>query len=227
MSTPSSPTLRRQQQGRPTPGSLALSQPNLMTEDIHTPPTTSDAVLDSVTPPLTPTRRKVGQASALSTDSRDPESNIAVQKENDSSWISATGSEAPYAQDSPLTADSDTKPNSRVQLLNNSSTASAASSPLLRRASQPNHKLSISRRVSAASRHPAQLAINSDMGRFLVTVIPPEHLPHDPPHPKSNPNCTGYGPPAHFRSVANAPLGTLLLSDLSRSSARRDCASSS
>lgn len=38
--------------------------------------------------------------------------------------------------------------------------------------------------------------------RFLLTVIPPSHLPHDPPHPKSNPNCSGYGPPEHFKYVA-------------------------
>lgn len=35
--------------------------------------------------------------------------------------------------------------------------------------------------------------------RYLLTVIPPEHLPHDPPHPRTNPQCSGYGPPKHFR----------------------------
>jgi len=37
--------------------------------------------------------------------------------------------------------------------------------------------------------------------RFLLTVVPPEHLPHDPPHPRTNPACSGYGPPEHFRCV--------------------------
>lgn len=44
--------------------------------------------------------------------------------------------------------------------------------------------------------------------RYLLTVIPPSHLPHDPPHPKSNPNCSGYGPPEHFRWVPTTCLGS-------------------
>ena len=35
--------------------------------------------------------------------------------------------------------------------------------------------------------------------RFLLTVVPPAHLPHDPPHPRANPQASGYGPPQHFR----------------------------
>lgn len=37
--------------------------------------------------------------------------------------------------------------------------------------------------------------------RFLLTVVPPAHLPHDPPHPRANPQASGYGPPQHFRYV--------------------------
>lgn len=34
---------------------------------------------------------------------------------------------------------------------------------------------------------------------YLLTVVPPQHLPHDPPHPKTNPSSAAYGPPEHFR----------------------------
>lgn len=39
--------------------------------------------------------------------------------------------------------------------------------------------------------------------RYLVTVIPPPHLPADPP--RISPACSGYGPPASFRFVAAHP----------------------
>lgn len=42
---------------------------------------------------------------------------------------------------------------------------------------------------------------STSSSRFLLTVVPPEHLPHDPPHPRANPQCSGYGPPEHFRCV--------------------------
>lgn len=35
--------------------------------------------------------------------------------------------------------------------------------------------------------------------RFLITVVPPLHLPHDPPHPRTPQACSGYGPPSQFR----------------------------
>ena len=35
--------------------------------------------------------------------------------------------------------------------------------------------------------------------RYLVTVLPPSNLPHDPPHPRTSTLCSGYGPPAKFR----------------------------
>lgn len=35
--------------------------------------------------------------------------------------------------------------------------------------------------------------------RFLLTVVPPLHLPHDPPHPRTSAACSGYGPPDKFR----------------------------
>jgi len=35
--------------------------------------------------------------------------------------------------------------------------------------------------------------------RFLLTVVPPLHLPHDPPHPRTSGACSGYGPPSQFR----------------------------
>ncbi|GJN94472.1 hypothetical protein Rhopal_007552-T1 [Rhodotorula paludigena] len=50
--------------------------------------------------------------------------------------------------------------------------------------------------------------------RFLLTVVPPEHLPHDPPHPRTNPQCSGYGPPEHFRRGTLVPLYPTLSSQL-------------
>ncbi|GAA6054677.1 hypothetical protein JCM3770_006382 [Rhodotorula araucariae] len=50
--------------------------------------------------------------------------------------------------------------------------------------------------------------------RFLLTVVPPEHLPHDPPHPRTNPQCSGYGPPQHFRRGILVPLYPTLSSQL-------------
>lgn len=35
--------------------------------------------------------------------------------------------------------------------------------------------------------------------KHLITVIPPDCLPHDPPHPRANPQASGYGPPANFK----------------------------
>ncbi|KAK4057866.1 hypothetical protein OIO90_001085 [Microbotryomycetes sp. JL221] len=52
------------------------------------------------------------------------------------------------------------------------------------------------------------------MPRYLLTVIPPSHLPHDPPHPKVNPNCSGYGPPEHFKRGTLVPLQPTLSSQL-------------
>lgn len=37
--------------------------------------------------------------------------------------------------------------------------------------------------------------------QFLLTVVPPMHLPHDPPHPRTSSSCSGYGPQEHFRYV--------------------------
>ncbi|GAA5870008.1 hypothetical protein JCM8547_001439 [Rhodosporidiobolus lusitaniae] len=50
--------------------------------------------------------------------------------------------------------------------------------------------------------------------RFLLTVVPPSHLPHDPPHPRTGPSCSGYGPPEHFRRGILVPLYPTLSSQL-------------
>ncbi|GAA6004934.1 hypothetical protein JCM11491_002282 [Sporobolomyces phaffii] len=50
--------------------------------------------------------------------------------------------------------------------------------------------------------------------RYLLTVIPPSHLPHDPPHPRTNPQCSGYGPPEHFKRGTLVPLYPTLSSQL-------------
>lgn len=45
--------------------------------------------------------------------------------------------------------------------------------------------------------------------RYLLTVVPPAHLPHDPPHPRVSSACTGYGPPAAFRCISLTGLAAL------------------
>lgn len=45
-------------------------------------------------------------------------------------------------------------------------------------------------------------SFNSLPSKHLITVIPPDCLPHDPPHPRANPQASGYGPPENFKCVA-------------------------
>ncbi|GAA6031161.1 hypothetical protein JCM8097_004034 [Rhodosporidiobolus ruineniae] len=63
----------------------------------------------------------------------------------------------------------------------------------------------------SSSNSPSQAAGSS---RFLLTVVPPKHLPHDPPHPRTNPQCSGYGPPEHFRRGCLVPLYPTLSAQL-------------
>ncbi|GAA5970541.1 hypothetical protein JCM11641_007347 [Rhodosporidiobolus odoratus] len=63
------------------------------------------------------------------------------------------------------------------------------------------------------STSPGQTGVGSS-SRFLLTVIPPSHLPHDPPHPRTNPQCSGYGPPEHFKRGILVPLYPTLPSQL-------------
>ncbi|GAA6062447.1 hypothetical protein JCM10212_003321 [Sporobolomyces blumeae] len=60
----------------------------------------------------------------------------------------------------------------------------------------------------------AGLAEPFPASRYLLTVVPPSHLPHDPPHPRTNPQCSGYGPPEHFRRGTLIPLYPTLSSQL-------------
>lgn len=39
----------------------------------------------------------------------------------------------------------------------------------------------------------------STPSRHLITILPPPYLPHDPPHPRTSPFASGYGPPQNFR----------------------------
>ena len=52
---------------------------------------------------------------------------------------------------------------------------------------------------SASQQAPAAGPSHSQASRFLLTVVPPMHLPHDPPHPRTSQACSGYGPPENFR----------------------------
>lgn len=201
MSVPSSPTLRRQQQGRPTPAALSLEISHATNADIDTPPATADDPTAGVTGLSTPTRHNSIRSSALSASKQLSSGRDEMTSAADPTLIANTSSEITSTRSSPLIhskAGSQPAINPAVAVAN--STIASSSTPLQRRTSQPNRTLSINRRGSTASRHARQThSVSTDMGRFLVTVVPPEHLPHDPPHPKSNPNCTGYGPPAHFR----------------------------
>jgi hypothetical protein len=51
---------------------------------------------------------------------------------------------------------------------------------------------------SYGRQHP-QMQQSAPPSRYLVTVLPPEQLPHDPPHPRTSTFCSGYGPPSKFR----------------------------
>lgn len=54
-----------------------------------------------------------------------------------------------------------------------------------------------------SSSHSPNLASSTsrNASQFLITVIPPGHLPHDPPHPRTSPFCSGYSTPDKFTSV--------------------------
>ncbi|KAH8930134.1 hypothetical protein BT69DRAFT_984665 [Atractiella rhizophila] len=45
-----------------------------------------------------------------------------------------------------------------------------------------------------------------DRSKYLITVIPPLHLPHDPPHPRTSPFSSGYGSTTGFRRGTLVPL---------------------
>ncbi|KAK4702728.1 hypothetical protein P7C70_g3490, partial [Phenoliferia sp. Uapishka_3] len=57
-------------------------------------------------------------------------------------------------------------------------------------------------------------AAGSGASQFLLTVVPPMHLPHDPPHPRTSTACSGYGPPENFRRGTLIPLYPTLSSQL-------------
>lgn len=66
------------------------------------------------------------------------------------------------------------------------------------------------RRAASSAFNPgASKPAETPGSRFLLTVVPPMHLPHDPPHPRANPQASGYGPPEHFRCVV--VLGSVVL----------------
>lgn len=82
-------------------------------------------------------------------------------------------------------------------------------------ANHPSHSLPLRRGSSPLGTMPARLSLHSNQAgpsepssargfgvgpsRYLLTVVPPLHLPHDPPHPRTSGACSGYGPPSQFR----------------------------
>lgn len=61
------------------------------------------------------------------------------------------------------------------------------------------HQASFNSTGTSSSRSLLQVPNGVNPSRYLLTVIPPQCLPHDPPHPRISPTCTGYGPPHAFR----------------------------
>ncbi|BGP35521.1 hypothetical protein JCM10296v2_007359 [Rhodotorula toruloides] len=145
-----------------------------------------------------------------STASRPPPLNLQ-QPSTSTSHLSARSLPLPTAPSPQL---------SRSILGYTSSTRSTTGSPYRRRAttsglgsgrrSEPVAPLALSGAGQSSATQPPAGASS----RFLLTVVPPGHLPHDPPHPRSNPSASGYGPPEHFRRGTLVPLYPTLSSQL-------------
>ncbi|ORY91618.1 hypothetical protein BCR35DRAFT_323366 [Leucosporidium creatinivorum] len=233
---PASPTARRQASGKAHPPALDLSPSSVAAISsasallaLDSPPRTMESSLSprmlAATPPITPTRRIPSSAGSDSGAARrafargggageGDELDRRARAEGTTSLFDSNGTEA-----RPTTS-------SLPQLHAESRSRLASFSPALPLSNghgAPQRRPSIlgynvSRRGSsfqqqqAGGASPTAAAMSNT--RFLLTVIPPSHLPHDPPHPKSNPNCSGYGPPEHFKRGTLIPLYPTLSSQL-------------
>ena len=56
----------------------------------------------------------------------------------------------------------------------------------------------VASRPSTSTLYPATQNPNGP-SKHLITVLPPAVIPHDPPHPRTSPFASGYGPPQNFK----------------------------
>lgn len=207
--SPSSPTARRQAAGRPHPAPLELSPKTTQVASMSapdSPPRTTGSRTDSSlnttvlssTPPITPTRKTPTSASSLGADS-------ANGKERDRTFGAGPSSRGMDRISSAQSSASTGAPSGRVPsasqrapqpFSSSSNTSSAQRRPSILGYNVTKRASSFQQQAGGANSSGGGAMSNT---RFLLTVIPPSHLPHDPPHPKSNPNCSGYGPPEHFK----------------------------
>ncbi|GAA5927667.1 uncharacterized protein JCM15063_005960 [Sporobolomyces koalae] len=144
------------------------------------------------------TRREPGQSRMFSNEARFH--NGEPDERRDDARGQRTG--AKLAQS---TSSASGRPRNTQSVLGYSSYGKKGTSP--GRASRPEAGL------AASSQHQPAQGLNGS-SRYLLTVIPPSHLPHDPPHPRTNPQCSGYGPPEHFKRGTLVPLYPTLSSQV-------------
>lgn len=216
-----SPTATRKARGLPFPPPLSfepsLAQQRLETSseipstgvsNLTSPPSTTSS--QSRSSPLTPDRpfRVGGQRSPLSPmdSATRPTPNWNGQGRSVSDGKDhnmeggaeqARGQKIGKLSQSTSSASLSGRPRNAQSVLGYSSMAKKGLSP-----GRParNEGLSVSGGGGVSVSPAASQGANSS-SRYLLTVIPPSHLPHDPPHPRTNPQCSGYGPPEHFKSV--------------------------
>ncbi|GAA5823529.1 hypothetical protein JCM11251_000668 [Rhodosporidiobolus azoricus] len=235
--TRASPTQSRLAAGRPVPLPLDFGKQDM--PDLDSPTCTADdytsprAIQSGSRSPMTPDRGVGGRAGEGGGSGRKERVAAEVSSEGARavSWNSQGGAQQLLRSTSttiyhpePSTSSSRVPSSSSSRLPPSTSSASLTGrsrqtlgyTSSLRRTGSPVRAAAGGRNDPAAPLVPS--ATNSPaMGsssRFLLTVVPPSHLPHDPPHPRTNPLCSGYGPPEHFRRGILVPLYPTLSAQL-------------
>ncbi|GAA5957520.1 hypothetical protein JCM21900_002691 [Sporobolomyces salmonicolor] len=229
----SSPTANRVASGRPVPRPLEFHKPTSLNfdspppslDDLESPRSASYSLSQSGrTPPLTPDRdltsagrangtkrfpsamNSAARAAAWSTGGKGLRA-VSDSKEEPAPTSARSGghrsSSAAKISHSASSASLSGHPRASQSVLGYSSVFRGPPSPLRSARNEIGGGVAVS---------PAPGMGNST--RYLLTVIPPTHLPHDPPHPRTNPQCSGYGPPEHFRRGTLVPLYPTLSSQL-------------
>ncbi|GAA5911675.1 hypothetical protein JCM5296_005870 [Sporobolomyces johnsonii] len=230
-----SPTANRLASGRPVPRPLEFPKPTALNcdspspslDDLASPRSASYSHSQSGrTPPLTPDRdlASAGRAngtrrfpSAMSSAAR-----AAAWSTGEKGMRAVSDTKEEPASTSMFARSGGQRSSSAAKISHSASSASLSGRP---RTSQSVLGYSSAFRGppsplrSARSEIAGGVAVSPAPGmgnstRYLLTVIPPAHLPHDPPHPRTNPQCSGYGPPEHFRRGTLVPLYPTLSSQL-------------
>ena len=193
---PPSPTLSRVQKGRFVPEPLQLksaAKGALLQAADSPPPTSSEPSL--VLQPLVG-----GETSTAALEAGEASGGLLRRTAR-----SKAGSAAPAANQAASASRSQAKalpPHQQPTPPPPASTHHQPSTllPLRRGSSPPGTMPSRLSLASTQTGPPAsEPARNGGPSRFLLTVVPPLHLPHDPPHPRTSGACSGYGPPSQFR----------------------------